>query len=344
MINSDTSAIQTLSVHFVGNKLNGDILKTSKRELRINDNLGILLTDYFLSSFKTNEFFNLYHDSDLNQNTVYACAEKIFETPEMLHEHSITLAKHLYEQGVHPKIKNGEFYAVYFQDCVLAGERADAIGLFKSENKDTFLKVNPNGDNFDIESEQGINTHKLDKGCLIFNTEKENGYLVLIVDNANKVDAQYWVDEFLQVRQRKDEFYNTQNVMTLCKHFVQEELPQHFEVTKADQADMLNKSVKFLKENDSFDLQEFTEKVITQPEVIKSFKQYKNNFQSEFDLEIADNFDISESAVKKQARTLKSVIKLDKNFHIYIHGNRELIEQGTDDQGRFYKIYFKEEN
>ena len=50
-------------------------------------------------------------------------------------------------------------------------------------------------------------------------------------------------------------------------------------------------------------------------------------------------------AVKKQARSIKSIIKLDKNFHIYVHGSRELIEQGVDEEGRkFYKIYYKEES
>jgi hypothetical protein len=50
-------------------------------------------------------------------------------------------------------------------------------------------------------------------------------------------------------------------------------------------------------------------------------------------------------AVKKQERIFKSVLKLDKNFHIYIHGDRELIEQGMDADGRkFYKIYFEEES
>jgi hypothetical protein len=61
-------------------------------------------------------------------------------------------------------------------------------------------------------------------------------------------------------------------------------------------------------------------------------------------LDISDSFDISSQAVKKQARIFKSVLKLDKNFHIYIHGNRNLIEQGVEEDGRkFYKIYFKEE-
>ena len=39
------------------------------------------------------------------------------------------------------------------------------------------------------------------------------------------------------------------------------------------------------------------------------------------------------------------VIKLDKNFHLYVHGSRELIEQGIDEEGRkFYKIYYTEES
>ena len=56
-----------------------------------------------------------------------------------------------------------------------------------------------------------------------------------------------------------------------------------------------------------------------QPEVMASFNEYKNNFQIEREIEIEDGFAISESAVKKQARIFKSVLKLDKNFHVYIH-------------------------
>ncbi|MDR0612480.1 MAG: hypothetical protein LBG45_03165 [Dysgonamonadaceae bacterium] len=66
--------------------------------------------------------------------------------------------------------------------------------------------------------------------------------------------------------------------------------------------------------------------------------------QKEYELELADDFTISDSAVKKQTRIFKSVIKLDKNFHIYVHGNSDLIQQGTDENGKFYKIYYKEEN
>ena len=167
---------------------------------------------------------------------------------------------------------------------------------------------------------------------------------ILVIDKHNN-DTQYWIDDFLHVRQRKDEYYNTQNVLSLCKNFVTKELPQQFEVSKADQANLLNKSVKFFKEKETFNIDEFTNEVITQPEVINSFYSYKSEYQKDHDVEIADSFAISDNAVKKQSRILKSVIKLDKNFHIYVHGNNQYIKKGYDEETGlyYYQLFFKEE-
>ena len=345
MIIFHETRLQKISLHEVGNKLNNEGIRFSKKNLHLDESIYEILKSYFLSSFKNEEYYNLYHESDLNLNEVYTYITEIFNDPDNLHEQSVHLAKHLYEQSVHPKIKSGEFYTVYFKDCMIDGETIDAIGLFKSENKETFLKVYQAGDGFAMESENGINIHKLDKGCLILNKEKEQGYIVAVVDNTNKgLEAQYWLDNFLHVLQRKDEYFNTQNILSICKNFVTKQMPQQFEVSKADQADFLNKSVKFFKENENFDLEDFTNEVIGQKEVIESFKKYKSEFQEERDIEISDSFMISDTAVKKQARVFKSIIKLDKNFHIYVHGNRNLIEQGVDEKGRkFYKIYYQEE-
>lgn len=339
------SQLIKISLHKVGNKSLDEGLSLSKTYLKTFDNINKVLVSYFMSPFKSEEYFNFYHESMLELNEVYVYVSKIFENPDDLFEQSVHLAKHLYEKSTHPKIKGGEFYTVYFKDCILDGETVDAVGLFKSENKDTFLKVYPTGDGFEIESELGVNINKLDKGCLIFNTESEKGYVVAVVDNTNKgSEAQYWIDDFLHLRQRQDEYFNTQSVLNMCKSFVTKEMPQQFEVSKADQVDFLNKSVKFFKENDNFDMEEFAHEVIIQPEVIESFHRYKTDFQHQHEIEISDNFEISDIAVKKQARSIKSIIKLDKNFHIYIHGNRELIEQGEDQKGKFYKVYYREES
>jgi hypothetical protein len=339
--------LNAVAVHKVNNKLFEEGIQFSREILSIDENVkNLLLTRYFFSPFKSNEYFCFHHETDLKLNEVFVYASKIFDNPDSLFEQSVNLAKHLYEQSVHPKIKGGEFYTVYFKDCIIDGITTDAIGLFKSENKETFLKVYPSGDGFKIESEKGVNINKLDKGSLIFNIEKENGYVVAVVDNTNKgAEAQYWIDEFLHVRPRKDEYYNTQNILSLCKNFVTKELPQQFEVSKADQVDFLNKSVQFFKERESFDMAEFVNEVIEKPDLIDSFNNYKKDFQKEREIDLSDKFTISESAVKKQARSIKSIIKLDKNFHIYVHGNRDLIEQGVDEKGRkFYKIYYNEES
>ena len=61
-------------------------------------------------------------------------------------------------------------------------------------------------------------------------------------------------------------------------------------------------------------------------------------------VDLAAQFDISPEAVKKQSRIFKSVIKLDRNFHIYVHGRTDLIEKGVDMDGRkYYKIYYQDE-
>ena len=336
--------ICNITVHFVGNKSTDEWLLLSKTNLIIDDDIKATLEKYFLDSFSTDEYFQLYHDSGLEYNVVYGAVGKIFDNPEYLFEQSVNLAKHLYEQSTHPKIKGGEFYTVYFKDCSLDGDTVDAIGLFKSENKDTFLKVHREGGNFNLESEQGINIKKLDKGCLIFNKDRENGYVVAVVDNTNRgVDAQYWIDDFLHVRQRKDEYANTENVMAMAKQFITKELPKEFEVPKADQIDLLNRSLQFFKEKDTFDIEDFANEVIEQPEVIESFKHYKKAFEEERAMEIDDSFAISQHAFKKQQRSYKRIIRLDKKIQIIIDGNRDHVEQGEDEKGKYYKVYYSTE-
>ena len=328
----------------VGNKSLDDGVYYSKGTLSLTDSLKSLLINYFISSFTSDDSYHLYHDSGMNFNVVYGAMQQIFDNPETLYEQSVNLAKYLYEQSTHPKIKGGEFYTVYFKDCLLDGETVDAVGLFKSENKDTFLKVLREGGNFNLESEQGINIKKLDKGCLRFNKDRENGYVVAVVDNTNRgVDAQYWIDDFLHVRQRKDEYANTENVMAMAKQFITKELPKEFEVPKADQIDLLNRSLQFFKEKDTFDIEDFANEVIEQPEVIESFRSYKKTFEEEHAMEIDDSFAISQHAFKKQQRSYKRIIRLDKKIQIIIDGNRDHVEQGEDEKGKYYKVYYSTE-
>jgi len=346
MLYPDEISIESLTLHRVGNKSQEEGIRFSAAPMKVDDAVQSLLLHYFLSPFKSEEYHNLAHESDIALNEVYTYVSLIFDQPETFFEQSVNLARHLYEVSTHPKIKSGELYVALLRDCNVDGEKVDAIGLFKSESKETFLKVYPVSDSFEIEYEDGININKLDKGCLIFNTERENGYLVSVVDSVRQSgEAMYWRDNFLNIVQRRDIFHQTEQCLDLCKQFVSERLPENFNVDKVDQADMLNKSMAFFRENTGFSFDEFANQVMERPEVIQSFREFREEYQEERDVKIDEQFEISAPAVKKQAKIFKSVIKLDKNFHIYVHGNRQLIEKGYDDERdmNYYRIYFKEE-
>lgn len=343
MIYCENSALQALALHIVGNKLKDDGLHKSERLVDLNESLRKVMVQYFMASFTQDERFHFAHHSGLDFNVVFQLASCIFDKPDNILKYSSRLADHLYESSNHNNIKGGEFYVTYFHEVECDGIDVDAIGLFKSENKNTFLRITSNTSNNSLNYEEGVDIRKLDKGCLIFNTQKEDGYVVAVIDNTNKSDAKYWVEDFLGVKPRQDKYFQTQNFMSVCKSFVTKQLPSEFEVSKADQAEILNRSVQYFRENNEFSMQDFTESVLEHPEVIESFQSYKERYQTERDIEIEDSFAISNDAVKKQARSFKSVIKLDKNFHIYVHGDRRMIEQGEDEKGRYYKVYYNEE-
>jgi hypothetical protein len=346
MIDFKQSALQGLALHRVGNKQADEGILLSHAVLEVNDVVRPLLLQYFLSHFTSEDFYHLSHPSDINLNEVFNFASIIFDHPNRLFEQSVNLAQHLYHHSTHPKIRGGEFYVAHLTGLLFEDQIVDALGIFKSESKETYLKILPVTGSFEIGHDSGINISKLDKGCLIFNTGRSEGFIVAIVDTQSKgTEAQYWRDDFLQLRPRSDNFYKTKAVMDLCKKFVSEKLPQEFEVSRADQVDLLNRSMKFLKENEAFEMEEFTGQVLHSQAIISSFSEFKHQVSDENNFEIPENFQISGNALKKQARFMKSVIKLDKNFHIYIHGEKQMVEKGFDEQRQmnYYKLFFKEE-
>lgn len=342
MIQSNNVEIYSIGLHKVGNKYMDEPLELSTELINLDDYIKNILVNYFLSKFNFFELFSLSHQIDVKYNEIFSISQEIFSKRDISVTETVDLAKHLYEQSTHPKIKGGEFYIVYFKDFVVNDKNVDAIGLFKSENKDTFLKIHSNGGNFEIESESGININKLDKGCVIFNTERENGYLVAIVDNTNKgSEAKYWTDDFLHVRPRKDSFNQTQNMLSLCKSFVSQ-LPS--DNGKVEKATYMNRSVEALKE-ESVNINSFAEQVFETPELVSEFKQYKETYQKERDIEIDDTFETASTAIKRRATGTMTTIKLDKNFDINIHGGEQYIVRGYDEERGmyYYQLFFKEE-
>lgn len=344
------SVLDHLSIHHIGNKAKEEFYALSEVpvDLSSDEILPDLLMQYFMKPFsKSKEVYRFYHpNDDLELNEAYHFIKGFFSGKLSFQKFSEQIAKHLYESSNHPNIKAGEVYVVALKNVQMEGEERDAVGIFKSENKETYLKVYPEKGGFAMAYEQeAININKLDKGVIVIRDEEEEGYKVLVTDQTNGTEAVYWKDDFLKLKVRNDDYQQTGNYLKVCKNFVQEKMGEVFEIDSTDKIDLLNRSMNFFKQNESFDEGKFTEEVFGNDQAISMFKEYKGQAEEEFDTPFQANFGIANAAVKKMAASYKSVLKLDKNFHVYIHGKRDYIERGYDDERglNYYKIYFEQE-
>lgn len=345
MIYSENTALASACLHIVGNKSFGDGVQLSDSLMRLDPDILPFLTQFFIAPFKSDERYSFFHHSGLEFNFVFNIVSSIFDDPYTLYQASVKLANQLYDNSGHGKIKCGEFYVAYFKDVDLDGKKLDAVGMFKSENKDTYLRVISHNGNNDLERESGININKLDKGCLVFNTNREEGYILAIIDNTNRNDAKYWVEDFLQAKQRSDEYRHTKTLLSAAKSFITRGLPSELDFSKGDQAAMLDRAFRYFKENETFEMGDFNEKVIGDEQIAAGFDEYVDAYLARNEMDPLVSFSISESAVKKSTRSMKSVIKLDKNFHIYVHGGDGMIKKGFDEVSglEYYQLYFKKE-
>jgi hypothetical protein len=346
MIFTDAN-LERIGVHYTGNKHNGGSLLLSKQEQRPNEELRSRLGEALLQRFTNcHERYAFRHTSSLEFNEVYSYARTLFADRANFYEQSVNIARHLFESSLHPKIKPGELYVTLFNTILDDEDSLEAIGLFKAETKSLFADLIPGDEDLDLQLKEGVELARMDKGCLILNRGEEKGFELLIYDSNGKGDeAQYWKDKFLGVLIQQNEFLRTQEFLTLTKNFVTQQMPDEFEVSKTEQIDILNRSMDYFKTHGNFDRQEFESEVLHHDDLIQSFRNFDEQHRRDNDLEAVGEFGISPQAVKRQARVFKSVIKLDKNFHIYVHGNRELIEKGYDEalQKHYYKIYFDQE-
>lgn len=340
---TEITKIKAVCLHHLGYKAEEEGLILSHKVLELDEASKKSLYTYCFSSFKNDEKYVFHNQLDLAYNETMACAKKIFDDNESFLEQSQYLARLLYDKSKHPAIKSGDLIVAYFAGCEVEGYITDAIGLYKFENTTHFLSLNCKEDDVRITSLEGFDLKRVDKAALIFNINSEQGYSLAIIDNCNKGDAKYWTEDFLQVKPKEDEYHHTRALLSAAKGFITKSMPE--EITKGEKAELMDKTLRYFQDNESFDMKDFRSIVIGDEQLSSDFGAYIDSFKERNDIEIPEQFSISASAVKKSARSMKSVIKLDKNFHIYVHGGEGLIKKGYDPGSgmAFYQLFFKEE-
>ena len=347
MINYSEAKIRKLAIHRIGRKAEVEGIIFSRQETSVEDEtLHEILKRYFFSSFKQPEYYGFASPGeDPSLNPMYQMTANLFSHPDSLLEQSIQIAKYLYSKSDHPNIKPGDLLVAYFEDLLIGDELLDAVGIYKAESRSTFLKLDQHGGRFVVDFDEGMPVEKIDKGCLIFNTDQENGYKLCIVDHVNAgSEARFWKTDFLDVAYKSDAYNNTANQIQFTKAFINDRLKPLYEMDKVDEAGILQASSAYFRREDKFEDDGYAESLFPDDEVRNHYQDYKMDYTNERGIELHDAFDISADAVKRNARIFKSVLKLDKNFHVYIHGDRSMIERGIDPDGRkYYKIYYENE-
>jgi len=349
MINLYSTQIESISLHRVGNKNKSEGVFLSEEPFRLNDETTGLLKEYFFKPFREKEesYFKLANEVDVEFNELYKIATEIFDDPSSAHLNSKKIATHLFEQSNHPHIKSGEVYVGYLTGLLLDNVKVDAIGIFKSELKHDFLQFEEKGSNLNILVQQGININKLDKGCLIFNSDKEEGYKVLSIDS-NRYDAKYWLEEFLGAVPLSDDNFKTKNYLKFCQNFAKDVvLPAE---DKQQEVLFMNRAVNHFAKNDAFEESSFLTEVMENPELIPEFKHYKVEKGPKYSIEDVSNFDIANKAVSDARKKIKNVISLDTNIQIKMdfinpESAEKFVEKGWDEERQmyYYLVYFNKE-
>ncbi len=360
MIYANNATLVSLSVYRTGSSDNpaGSYTEDEYAQHRIalpqEEEACRLLLDYLVAGFTSEAWFHFQDVEKADKTSLYGAFESYFEAnPGSNNTNAAAIEPafwlHPIAQLVDQKMQEAQMTSCYLfvahiDNLIADGEVTDAVGLFLAEGEKTAFSLREDAEGFCLSAGSILKPEHPERGCIVFATEKEEGFLVALSGDSGKA-GRLWREVVLEVQEKQNDYLHTKACMGLCKEFVTEKLPGAHPVDKAAQAGLLHRSERYFRENDSFSVDSFAEEVIGEPEMIESFKSYREELGRNQEAPIPDQFDISEAAVKKGARVFKSAIKLDKNFHIYVHGDRERIRKGFDPQTglHYYQIFFEEE-
>lgn len=355
MYSFNDANIEELVIHTVGNNEENDDSIVSQNVIKVdNSEFGYneLLT-FFLSQFSGPACYKFTHEEGLNANEVYNICDLYFKGELEFYDLSVRFLEQLILNSSIPNVKAGNLFVVDFKNCNFAGENVNAIGVFKSETKETFIKIKTGLDDvltYDLETGTSIN--KLDKGCLIFNTEGKDGYRVISVDNISRDNpAKYWTDKFLNIIHVGTNNFKTREYIKAIKDFAKSDIFEEDAGNKnLKKAELINKTSDYFQNKESFDIEEYVNEVIVDDVKKEEFTKKISDHFHQADIKDFEKFEIDNDVVRTMKGTLTKLIKMDTGIEIKVKSTQSIedhyLEKGYDDkkQMHYYKVFFNNEN
>lgn len=349
MITRKNASISKFIIHKVGNKFNDTKNAFSEKTVDFDEASYNLMLPFLLRPFSSVvQSYRFNHHANISLNEINSYSKQIFDDEDAFVDVSKHIVTHLYEQSTSANIKTGDVLVVMFEGIEFNDITTNALGIFKIETKVDFFQTYLENNSYDVLVQKGISSKKVDKGCLILNQTDAEGNIVLSVDN-NSYDAQYWINQFLNIKYADDANSHTQQYIELCKEFSTEILKTSYGAQ--EQNTFLAKTIDFFKENEIVNIERFKEEVFQEEKHKSLFDDYKKTFEDEQNIVVRNQFDVAEAVVNKEKKKIKTDIKLDTNIQIKLdidapEASSEYLERGFDNEKKmyYYKVFFNVES
>jgi hypothetical protein len=346
MINFHSATLRSAILHYLPKNegINQPVYSTDT--LSQTKDISGALFKLIQSQFKEPKYYSFdYFNEDLVLNPLYNYVNNTFDDETSILENSIKSAKLLFEKSKNSFIDGGYFLFGIIDDLLVDDELTSGLYIIKLEEKTQIFDIEQDEKNLShLIEKTGYSFEKPHKICLILNINRDSGYKILQIDPKNKLEAEYWYKEFLYLKPYSDKHYFTSDYIKLTVNFAKKSGTFKEEET-VEKIDLCNKTKEYFSKNEQFNEEEFLDTVFDDTRKKSEFLNYKSNTEAELNKNYAKEFEISEHMVQKSNTMFRSILKLDKNFHIYIHGDRDKIERIVEKDGtKYYKIYFETES
>lgn len=333
--------IEHLVLQKVGHKVREEANIFASKTTEFDESKEEQLIPFLFNPFKKNlELKQFSHYTDkLEFNKVYNLCKSAFDEEIDFVDFSNEVLKTLYDQSLHPQIKSGEVFTVQLNNAQFDGIPCKAIGIYKLENKSKFLRFDER-ETIDYNVMKGYKLDKLDKGVLILDVYRDEGFRVYTIDD-NNVESEFWTKNFLEVKPVTNPALQTKKFLETINDFANDIVLD--KTNRKEQAEFVSNAIDQLANNEFVNIEIIDE---TLGEYKDDFNQYLNKA----DLKLDKEFEVDSGVLIAQAKKIKSEIKLDTGAKINLDLlNSECaadnLERGYDDAKKmfYYKVYFNSE-
>ena len=192
---------------------------------------------------------------------------------------------------------------------------------------------------------RGLPMQKPEFGCLIL-PDGMDGFKLFVMEPGNgERSGSPWSELIFPFHKATTDAYHAKQFFKMCKAFSEDVMVKEQKQPRENQVSFLSDSLEYAANKQELNFENFKADVLKEPAIIDAFDSFQEKYTEERRWNPPDQFAMTEQSQNQAKKFVKSIIKLDKNFHIYVHGNKERIEKGFDEDRKlnFYTLWFEAE-